>query len=295
MNYTNALQVVLSGLIIGSIYALIAVGLNLIYGTMRLLNIAHGELIMVGAYTTYWLFIIFGISPLYSMFIVLFINALIGIFVCKFLFISIIRKTKSFEAIESNSLLVFFGLSIIFSNTASLLWTADIRGYSYMNQVLTIAGIPLMHNRLLALVVSLLVCAACIYLIRRTMLGKAIRALIQEREAAQLVGIPSGRIYYVSFAVAFALAGLAGSLLSMFYELTPFMGMPYTITAFIVIVLGGLGSITGSLLGGFLLGLFETIGASVSSPGFRPILSYSLFVVIILLRPQGLFSKKGRV
>jgi branched-chain amino acid transport system permease protein len=141
-----------------------------------------------------------------------------------------------------------------------------------------------MHNRLLALVVSLLVCAACIYMIRRTMLGKAIRALIQEREAAQLVGIPSSRIYYVSFAVAFALAGLAGALLSMFYELTPFMGMPYTITAFIVIVLGG-----------FMLGLFETIGVSVSSPGLRPILSYSLFVMIILIRPEGLFSKKGRV
>ena len=295
MDYVNFLQVLFSGLIIGSIYALIAVGLNLIYGTMRLLNIAHGELIMIGAYTTYWLFVLFGISPFYSMFIVLFLNAAIGIFICKFLFLSIIKKTKSAEAIESNSLLVFFGLSIIFSNTASLLWTADIRGYSYMNQVFTIAGVPLMHNRLLALVVSLLVCAACIYMIRRTMLGKAIRALIQEREAAQLVGIPSSRIYYVSFAVAFALAGLAGVLLSMFYELTPFMGMPYTITAFIVIVLGGLGNITGSLLGGFMLGLFETIGVSVSSPGLRPILSYSLFVMIILIRPQGLFSKKGRV
>lgn len=126
-------------------------------------------------------------------------------------------------------------------------------------------------------------------------MGKAIRALIQEREAAQLVGIPSGRIYYVSFASAFALAGLAGSLLSMFYELTPFMGMPYTITAFIVIVLGGLGNITGSLLGGFLLGLFETIGVSITSPGLRPILCYSLFIAVILLRPQGLFMKKGRV
>ncbi len=286
---------IFSGMIIGSIYALIAVGLNLIYGTMRLLNIAHGELIMIGAYTTYWMFVLFGISPLYSMIIVLFFNSLIGIITCKLFFVSLIKDTKSASDLESNSLLIFFGLSIIFSNTASLLWTADIRGYTYMSKVITIAGVPLMHNRLLAFGVSLLVCGVCIFMIRKTMLGKAIRALIQEREAAQLVGIPSGKIYYLSFAIAFALAGLAGSLLSMFYEMTPFMGMPYTITAFIVIVLGGLGNITGSLLGGFLLGLFETIGVGLTSPGLRPILSYSIFIIIILLRPQGLFMKKGRV
>jgi branched-chain amino acid transport system permease protein len=128
-----------------------------------------------------------------------------------------------------------------------------------------------------------------------TMLGKAIRALIQEREASQLVGINMNVIYLVSFSTAFAMAGLAGCLLSMFYEITPFMGLPYTIIAFIVIVLGGLGNIFGSLLGGFLLGILETIGVSVISPGLRPILSYSVFILVILLKPQGIFSRKGRV
>jgi branched-chain amino acid transport system permease protein len=295
MDWPRVLQLLFAGLIIGGIYALIAVGLNLIYGTMRLLNIAHGELIMLGAYITFWLYTLYGVSPLISMVIVLVCSAVIGLIICRFIFLPIIKTSKSIVILESNSLLIFFGLSIIFSNLASLLWTADIQGYSYMTKVITVAGVPLMYNRLLAFGVSLIVCLVCYFLIQKTMLGKAIRALIQDREASQIVGINTNFIYYVSFCIAFAMAGLAGCLLSMFYEITPFMGMPYTIIAFIVIVLGGLGNIFGSLLGGFLLGLFETIGVSITSPGLRPILSYSLFILVILIRPEGIFSRKGRV
>jgi branched-chain amino acid transport system permease protein len=295
MDWPRVLQLLFAGLIIGGIYALIAVGLNLIYGTMRLLNIAHGELIMLGAYIAFWLYTLYGVSPLISMVIVLVCSAVIGLIICRFIFLPIIKTSKSIVILESNSLLIFFGLSIIFSNLASLLWTADIQGYSYMTKVITVAGVPLMYNRLLAFGVSLIVCLVCYFLIQKTMLGKAIRALIQDREASQIVGINTNFIYYVSFCIAFAMAGLAGCLLSMFYEITPFMGMPYTIIAFIVIVLGGLGNIFGSLLGGFLLGLFETIGVSITSPGLRPILSYSLFILVILIRPEGIFSRKGRV
>ena len=291
MDFTQFLQIISAGLIIGGIYALIAVGLNLIYGTMRLLNIAHGELIMVGAYTTYWLYTLYGVSPLISMILVVVFCALIGLIICRIIFLPIIKTSKSVDILQSNSLLIFFGLSIIFSNVASLLWTADIRGYSYMTEVITVMGVPLMYNRLLALLVSVIVCLVCYFLIQKTMLGKAIRALIQDREASQLVGINTSLVYFVSFSVAFAMAGLAGCLLSMFYEITPFMGLPYTIIAFVVIVLGGLGNIFGSLLGGFLLGLLETVGVSLTSPGLRPILSYSVFILIILLRPKGIFGK----
>ena len=291
MDFTQLLQVISAGLIIGGIYALIAVGLNLIYGTMRLLNIAHGEVIMVGAYTTYWLYTLCGVSPLLSMILVAGLCGLIGLIICRVIFLPIIKTSKSVDILQSNSLLIFFGLSIIFSNVASLLWTADIRGYSYMTEVITVMGVPLMYNRLLALSVSVIVCLVCYFFIQKTMLGKAIRALIQDREASQLVGINTGFVYYISFSVAFAMAGLAGCLLSMFYEITPFMGLPYTIIAFVVIVLGGLGNIFGSLIGGFLLGLLETVGVSLTSPGLRPILSYSVFILIILLRPKGIFGK----
>ena len=293
MDLARLLQILSTGLIIGGIYALIAVGLNLIYGTMRLLNIAHGELIMLGAYITFWLYTLYGVSPLVSMFIVLAISAVIGLIVCRVIFLPIIKTSKSVVVLESNSLLIFFGLSIIFSNLASLMWTADIRGYSYLTKVIHIAGVPLMSNRLLALGVSLVVCLACYFLLQKTMLGKAVRALIQDREASHIVGINVNLIYTFSFCLAFAMAGLAGCLMSMFYEITPFMGLPYTIVAFIVIVLGGLGNIFGSLLGGFFLGILETVGVSITSPGLRPILSYALFILIILIRPQGIFTRGG--
>ncbi|MBW1667685.1 MAG: branched-chain amino acid ABC transporter permease [Deltaproteobacteria bacterium] len=291
MELTRILQILSAGLIIGGIYALIAVGLNLIYGTMRLLNIAHGELIMLGAYVTYWLYTLYGVSPLISMILVSAFSALIGLIVCWSIFLPIIKTSKSAAVLESNSLLIFFGLSVIFSNLASLLWTADIRGYSYMTKVFYILGVPLMHNRLLAFLVAVVVCILSYLLLQKTMLGKAIRALIQDREASQLVGINARFIYIFSFCLGFAMAGLAGCLLSMFYEITPFMGLPYTIVAFIVIVLGGLGNIFGSLMGGFLLGLLETIGVSLTSPGLRPILSYSIFILIILVRPKGIFGR----
>lgn len=285
------LQLLFTGLIIGSIYSLIAVGLNIIYGTMRLLNIAHGEIIMLGAYTTFWFFTLLGISPIISLIFSGSIMALLGIFIGKLIFLPAIGKTKSIITLESNSLLIFFAISIILQNLASLLWSADIRGYSYLTQVIKILGIPLMLNRFTAFIIAITISLVCYLLIQKTMLGKAIRALIQNREVSQLVGINSKRIYLFSFTISFALAGLAGCLISMFYEINPFMGLPYTITAFIVIVLGGLGNIIGSLLGGFLLGLVETIGVNITSPGFRSIISYGLFIMIILIRPKGIFGK----
>lgn len=287
----RVLQLIFAGLIIGSIYSLIAVGLNLIYGTMRLLNIAHGELIMVGAYATFWLFTLVGISPLFSLLFSGIASALLGALICQFIFLPTIRKTKSVAVLESNSLLIFFAFSIIFQNVASLLWSADIRGYSYLTQVIKIWGVPLMLNRVTAFITALIISLGCYFLLQMTMLGKAIRALIQDREASQLVGINTKRIYLFSFTVSFAMAGLAGGLISMFYEITPFMGLPYTITAFIVIVLGGLGNIMGSLLGGFLLGLVETIGISITSPGLRSIISYGIFIAVILIRPKGIFGR----
>lgn len=295
MDLTSILQVISIGLTVGALYALIALGLNLIYGTMRLLNIAHGELIMIGAYITFTLFTRAGVSPLVSIFLVMAISLIVGLLLCAGIFMPIIRKTKSVSIVEANSLLIFFGFSIILTNIACLIWTADIRGYSYLTQMISIGGVSLMYNKLVVLGIALVVCIGCYLVLQKTLLGKAVRALIQDREAARLVGINTSSIYYFSFGMAFAMAGLAGALLSMFYEITPFIGMSYTIVAFIVIVLGGLGNLFGSLLGGFLLGLVEAIGVSLTSPGYRPLLSYAIFVLVILLRPEGIFTKGKRV
>ncbi len=295
MDLTVILQILIIGLTVGALYALIAVGLNLIYGTMRLLNIAHGELIMIGAYLTYTLFTRLGVSPLVSMFLVMAVAIAFGVFICAAIFLPIIKKSTSAGSLEASSLLVFFGISIILTNVACLVWSADIRGYSYLTKMVTIGGVSIMYNKVVAFGIALLVCLGCYLLLQKTLLGTAVRALIQDREAARLVGINTSFIYYFSFGTGFAMAGLAGCLLSMFYEITPFIGMSYTIVAFIVIVLGGLGNLLGSLVGGFLLGLLEAIGVSITSPGYRPILSYAVFMLVILLRPEGIFTRKKRV
>jgi len=289
------LQVLTIGLTAGALYALIALGLNLIYGTMRLLNIAHGELIMIGAYITYALFTGMGLSPLLSMFLVMALSVAFGLILCGAIFLPIIKTSTSGGGLEASSLLIFFGLSIILTNVACLVWTADIRGYAYLTGIVSIAGVSIMYNKVVAFGMALVVCVGCYLLLQKTMLGLAVRALIQDREAARLVGISTSLVYFFSFGAGFAMAGLAGCLLSMFYEITPFIGMPYTIVAFIVIVLGGLGNLMGSLIGGFFLGLLEAVGVSLTSPGYRPILSYAVFMLVILLRPEGIFTKRKRV
>lgn len=289
----RALAIILPGLMIGGIYALIAVGLNLVYGTMRMLNVAHGELIMMGAYVAYWLFTLYKVSPFVSIFLIMAISCGLGLVVCQVIFIPIINSSKSLEVLESSSLLIFFGISIILSGSAALMWTADIRGYSYLTQVIELGNVSLTVNRLTAFLVAIAVSLATFLLLHKTMFGKAIRALIQDRDASQLVGVNPNRVYMFSFGISFALAGLAGGLISMFYEINPYIGLPYTITAFIIIVLGGLGNIMGSLLAGFILGLVETVGISLTSPGLRAIISYAFFIAIILLRPRGIFGKGG--
>ncbi len=289
----RALAIILPGLMIGGIYALIAVGLNLVYGTMRMLNVAHGELIMMGAYVAYWLFTLYKVSPLISIILIMAISCGLGLVVCRVIFLPIINSSKSLEVLESSSLLIFFGISIILSGSAALMWTADIRGYSYLTQVIELGNVPLTVNRLTAFLVAIAVSLATFLLLHKTMFGKAIRALIQDRDASQLVGVNPNQVYMFSFGISFALAGLAGGLISMFYEINPYIGLPYTITAFIIIVLGGLGNIMGSLLAGFILGLVETVGISLTSPGLRAIISYAFFIAIILLRPRGIFGKGG--
>jgi len=291
MEYGRILQIIFTGCITGGIYALVAVGLNLIYGTMRLLNIAHGEVIMIGAYVTYWLFTVFGVNPLLALILSGVLATVVGLIICKIIFLPMIQTGKGEEGIQSSSLLLFFAISIVFTNVATLLWTADIRGYSYLTRVIQVASVPLMLNRLTAFLVSVVVSGITYLVIQKTMLGKAIRALIQERTAAKLVGINSNRLYLFSFSLAFGIAGMTGGLLSMIYEISPFMGMPYTITAFVVVVLGGLGNVLGSLIGGFLFGLIETVGISLTSPGLQSIISYGIFIALILTRPKGIFGK----
>lgn len=285
------LELIASGLITGGIYALVAMGLNLQYGLMRVMNISHGEFLMLGAYLTWLAYALLGVNPLVFLPVVALVLFAAGLVVYRICFRRITRTSPGVEVIEARSLLVGFGLMYLVQNAAYLVWGADLRGYSFLAEPVEIAGARFAGNRLVAFAFAVAASLALLALLRWTLLGKAVRAMMQSPAGAQLVGIDTAVLHPVVFGAGLALAGVAGGLLSMVYELTPAMGEPYTVTALIVITLGGLGSAAGCLAGGLLLGLVEAFGMHFTSPSLKMLLSYAVFVAVLLARPQGLFAR----
>jgi branched-chain amino acid transport system permease protein len=286
-------QLLIAALVLAAIYALIALGLNLIYGTMRLLNVAHGEIMMLGGYVSYLAFVRLGIGPLVSMIAAMSLAAVLGALCYLTIFKAVVRNRQLAARLESNSLLIFFGISIIVQNILSIAFSADPRSYSYLDTIIPIFGARVELNRLVVLAIGALATAACVIFFRYSRLGLAIRALIQQRDAASLIGIDADKINLLVFSLGFAMAGLAGSLIGMTSAISPFSGFPYTISAFIVIILGGLGNLAGGLLGAAVLAFVEIYGVAATSSAYRSILVYGVFIVILLIRPQGLLGRRA--
>lgn len=284
-------QLLAAALVLAALYALVAMGLNLVYGTMRLLNIAHGELVMLGGYITYWSFTSLGISPLLSMLVAPALGAVLGVLIYVVLFRRLLRSHKLAARVEANSLLIFFGVSIVLQNVMALLFTSTQRGYVYLDQVIQIGNVAITANRLTLFVVATSACLLCLAFFKYTRAGSAVRAVMQQRDAAALVGVDIDRLNILVFALGFALAALAGVLVSMVQEITPFVGFPFTISAFVIITLGGLGNLFGSLLGALLLAAVEVYGSAVISSSFRSILIYGVFIAVLLIKPQGLLGR----
>jgi len=280
-----------SGLITGGIYALVAMGLNLQYGLMRIMNISHGEFLMLGAYLTWLAHTVLGGNPVAFLPVVAVVLFLAGLVAHRLCFRRITRTSPSVEVLEARSLLVGFGLMYLVQNAAYLAWGADLRGYSFLADAVEIGGARFAGNRLLAFGFAVALSVALVALLRWTLLGKAVRAMMQSPVGAQLVGIDTQVLHPLVFGAGLALAGVAGALLSMIYEITPGMGEPYTVTALIVITLGGLGSASGCLAGGILLGLVESFGMHFTSPSLKMLLSYAVFIGVLLARPKGLFAR----
>jgi branched-chain amino acid transport system permease protein len=285
------IELIVSGLITGGIYALVAMGLNLQYGLMRILNVSHGEFLMLGAYLVYWAHLVTHLSPFVFMPALLAGLFVLGLVIHRLCFRRLAETTPEVEAFEARSLLVGFGLMFVVQNVALLVWGADLRGYQYLSQTVSIAGVGFTANRLVAFAGAILLGLGLIVVLRATLLGRAVRAMMQSPTGALLVGIDVQRLHPAVFGVGLALAGAAGALLSMVFEISPSMGEPYTVTALIVIALGGFGSVTGSLLGGLLLGIVEAIGMHLTSPSLKMVLSYSVFMLVLITRPNGLFVR----
>ena len=294
MSISAWLELIASGLITGGIYALVALGLNLQYGLMRILNIAHGEFLMVGAYLTWMAHASFGFSPLLMVPVSFFILMALGLVVHRLCFRRLTETSPNLDIFEARGLMVAFGLMFLVQNFVSWMWGGNLRGYDYLTDPVKIGAAQFAGNKLLVFGLALLFSGALIVLLKMTLLGKGVRALMQSPVGAQLVGIDTQRLHPLMFGIGLGLSGVAGSLLSMAYTITPYMGQPYTVTALIVITLGGFGSMSGALLGGLLLGVIEALGMHFSNPSLKALLSYSVFIAVLLLRPEGLFVRKGR-
>ncbi len=284
------LDILIGGLMMGGLYALIAVGLSLQYGVARVLNVSHGEFIMLGAFATYSLYILFGINPLLSLVVSGPIVFIIGFLIHRTLFKRLRRLSQSLDAFEGSSLLASFGLLFIIQNVALLIWGSNVKGYTYLSKPVNFFGAVYAANRLVALLFAILIGLIFYFFLMRTRTGKAIRAAAQDVTTAQLMGVNIHFVLGLCFGLGALMASFAGSLTSMMFEITPMIGLPYTIIAIIAVVLGGLGNILGSLIGGFILGLIGNIVMYIH-PGLSLIAYYFIFLLLLLVKPTGIFGK----
>ncbi len=291
MSVTAWIELIFSGLITGGIYALVALGLNLQYGLMRILNIAHGEFLMLGAYLTWMVQTSFGISPFLMIPVSFVVLMGMGLAIHWLCFRRLTATSSNIDIFEARGLMVSFGLMFLIQNLVSAIWGGELRGYDYMAEPVVMGQAQFAGNKLVVFAMALVFSLGLMVLLRKTLLGKGVRALMQSQVGAQLVGINTGTLHPLMFGIGLGLSGLAGCLMSMAYTISPAMGEPYTVTALIVITLGGFGSMGGALAGGLLLGVIEAFGMHFTNPSLKALLSYVVFIGVLLLRPKGLFTK----
>ncbi len=292
MNLEPIVQNLVFGLFVGGLYGIAGVGLSLVFGVQKVLNVAHGSLVMLGGYASFWIFTWYGIDPFLSILIVGPLFFFIGIALHLGLFRFVTRLGEE-EKIK-NSLLISFGLTLVLENLAIRLWTADERAIttSYAGDGVTIAGIVFPYTRVASLLVALLAIVLLHAFLSRTFVGKAIRATSEDWEAASLMGINVQRTYVVAFGIGTALAGIAGTLVSISYTIAPGIGLAWTLKALVVVVLAGMGSIIGAFGAGILLGVAEALSVYIFGASYREVVGLVLFVLVLLLRPQGLFGRR---
>lgn len=277
-------QAVLFGLVWGGVYALIASGLNLIFGVMKILNIAHGELMMLAAYGVFWCFTLWGWNPFLALLVAAPAVMLLGLVIHKLVVEPIIRANPNPGAVEKATLVAFFGVLLVLQNTAVELFTGDFRSVRFLRQPITFLGLSIAPVRLVVLGVAVLVTALVFWWLHRTLTGKALRAISQDRATARLIGIPARRIEFIGFAVGSLLAGIGGSLLSLIFVISPSIGLMFTVKAFTIMVLGGLGSQAGTLAAALGLGVMESLASLYAGEIYKDVIGYLLLITVILVR-----------
>jgi branched-chain amino acid transport system permease protein len=288
MNISMFSAAVLNGLMFGSIYALVALGLTLIYGVLHIINFAHGALLMLALYATYFLFSIAGIDPYLALVIVVPGSFVFGYVLYRW------GIGKLAQGKDQNILLITLGLSIIFENGALFFFSADqqVINVSYAYDSVDLGVVLLALPKVISFFASLAICLLLWAWMKTTDMGKAIRAVAKERQGARLVGIDVEHIFAVSYGVGLACLGAAGCLLLPSFYVDPFTGNTFVIVAFTIVVLGGMGSFIGALVGGFIIGVTESLGGMYLGESLGQIGISLIFILILLFRPTGLFGAR---
>ncbi len=288
---TQLPQVLAYGIILGMFYGLVTIGLALLFGVMKYLNIAHGSFMMIGGYVSYWLFTLWHVDPIVSIPLVMALMFLVGCILYKVLF-SRLSKVSEDRRINS-SLIMTFGLILILDNTAIALWHTDIRtiNASYSGRMLELLGVRLPLTGLIVVAITILAIVALHLFLGRTYLGKSIRATAQDWEAASLLGVDIDRTYLLCCGISLALAGLAGTGFAIMYPLSPDVGLRWVLFAMVVLVLAGMGNIKEVFLAGLIMATLEQLSALAIGGHYRGIASLAVFILILIFRPQGLFKR----
>ncbi len=290
MSAESLAQALAFGLFVGSIYGVAAIGLALVFGVLKVLNIAHGELVMLGGYASYWAFSTLGLDPFLSLVLVIPALFILGLVMDRAVYRHIVRLEG--EAKIKNSLLVSFGLALVIQNVALWLFSADERSIqvAYAGESLNLLGVNLPLTRLAGFILTLIIVLGLHRFLHHTDFGKAIRATAEDWEAAELAGIDIQRIYMITFALGAALAAVAGTLVTVTYGVAPGVGILWTLKALIVVVLAGTGSILGAFPAALLLGVVEALSGALIGSTYRELIGLAIFLLVLVLRPQGLFG-----
>src|SRR4030066_976332 len=283
-------QALVWGVATGCIYILLATGLNLIFGVMKLVNFAHGQLLMVGAFVAYQVTTIIGLNPYVSILLSMGTVAVIGILLEKFAF----RRVRGTDKL--NEIFISLGLIYVFQNVATLLWERNyniripspLRGLS-----VPLGEVLLGYDRILAIVIVIVILVGLVLLTKKTKIGLAMRAVSQKSDASMLMGININRVYLFTFAVGAALGGAGGVLFGIIIQFNPATGALLTIKAFAIIIMGGLGSIPGAVAGGLLYGVAENTASYLSNGIWQDAIGFALLIAVLVIRPTGLFGEKG--
>ncbi len=277
-------QQLVNGILIGLVYALLAIGLTLIWGVMNVLNFAHGEFLMIGMFISYWLYVMAGVDPLFSIPINAVALFLMGMFIYRF----IVSKVMRGPALAQ--LVVTFGISIFLANFAALIWTPNFRSieHTLLSGTWDISGIKLSIPKFVSSIGSIITSFGVFWFLRNTRTGKAILAVEMDREAAVIMGINTERINSLSFGIGSALVGVAGALLATHYYIYPFVGGTFGLTCFAIVALGGFGSIEGAFIAGILVGVVQTLGGYIFDPAYKLAIVFAMYLITVWIRPQGL-------